>query len=82
MKMGPGTVENWYLAGWQRAATPDEHKTWDNAEMDGPDGFFYTGGKNQLEWLWQQIRDRDALIKKLQTEQYVPVTDQLFKKQT
>lgn len=51
MKMSPGTVDNLYLSGWGRVATPEEHKRWDGEEMEE---FFYTGGKNQYEYLRQQ----------------------------
>lgn len=63
MKMSKGTVENLYLSGWQRNASSEEHKTWDGKEMED---FFYAGGKNQYEWLWQQIRAKDKKIQELE----------------
>ncbi len=51
--MDQGTVTNLYLSGWQRQPTPEELKTWVGKPMQD---FFYTGGKNQYEYLWQQVR--------------------------
>lgn len=51
--MDAGTVTNLYLSGWQRQPTQEELNTWVGKPMQD---FFYNGGKNQYEWLWQQIR--------------------------
>lgn len=57
--MNNGDVDNLYQSGWQRPATADELKTWVGKSMQE---FFYNGGKNQYEYLWEQIRARDAQL--------------------
>jgi peptidase M23-like protein len=61
--MDEGTVHNLYLSGWQRKATPAELKQWVGKPMQD---FFYDDGKNQYEYLWQQVRSRDEQISSLQ----------------
>jgi hypothetical protein len=59
ISMDRGTVTNLYLAGWQRQPTQEELTAWVGKPMQD---FFYGGGKNQYEYLWQQIRGRDAQL--------------------
>lgn len=46
--MNNGDVDNWYLSGWGRKATAEEHARYDGKPWSA---FFYNDGKNQYEYL-------------------------------
>lgn len=67
--MNEGDVRNLYLSGWQRPPTDVELKTWIGRTMQD---FFYEGGKNQYQWLWDQLTDTQAALTAAKNAQLAP----------